>query len=75
MVDTPQIVKSNGLSNEAIRANMAGLAASELRIEVEQEIDSTNAALKRRAVSEDIHGLALFAEAQTAGRGRLGRPW
>ena len=75
MVDTPQIVKSNGLSNEAIRATMAGSPASELRIEVEQEIDSTNAALKRRAVSEDIHGLALFAEAQTAGRGRLGRPW
>ena len=75
MVDTPQIVKSNGLSNEAIRANMAGSPASELRIEVEPEIDSTNAALKRRAVSEDIHGLALFAEAQTAGRGRLGRPW
>ena len=76
MVGTPQIVKSNGLSDEAIRANMAGLAASEeLRIEVEQEIDSTNAALKRRAVSEEIHGLALFAEAQSAGRGRLGRPW
>jgi BirA family biotin operon repressor/biotin-[acetyl-CoA-carboxylase] ligase len=46
-----------------------------LRIEVEREIDSTNAALKRRALSEDIHGVALFAETQTAGRGRLGRVW
>lgn len=75
MFDTPQIVESNGLSDKAIRANTAVSAAHRLRIEVEGEIDSTNAALKRRALSEDIHGLALFAEAQTAGRGRLGRPW
>jgi BirA family biotin operon repressor/biotin-[acetyl-CoA-carboxylase] ligase len=75
MVDTSEMHKDDGLSGAAIRANLGGLELSNLRIEVEGEIDSTNAALKRRAVSEDLHGLALFAETQTAGRGRLGRPW
>ncbi|MDG1066198.1 MAG: biotin--[acetyl-CoA-carboxylase] ligase [Luminiphilus sp.] len=75
MVDTPQVLGNGWLSDVAIRAHVSGLEASRLRIEVEEEIDSTNAALKRRALSEDIHGLALFAETQTAGRGRLGRVW
>ena len=75
MADNPQIVVNDWLSIAAISANTAGLETLGLRIEVEREIDSTNAALKRRALSEDIHGLALFAETQTAGRGRLGRVW
>ena len=75
MADNPQIVVNDWLSSAAISANTAGLETLGLRIEVEREIDSTNAALKRRALSEDIHGLALFAETQTAGRGRLGRVW
>ena len=75
MADNPQIVVNDWLSSAAISANTAGLEALGLRIEVEREIDSTNAALKRRALSEDIHGVALFAETQTAGRGRLGRVW
>ena len=75
MADNPQIVMNDWLSSAAISANTAGLENLGLRIEVEREIDSTNAALKRRALSEDIHGVALFAETQTAGRGRLGRVW
>jgi BirA family biotin operon repressor/biotin-[acetyl-CoA-carboxylase] ligase len=75
MADNPQIVVKDWLSSAAISANTAGLETLGLRIEVEREIDSTNAALKRRALSEDIHGVALFAETQTAGRGRLGRVW
>jgi BirA family biotin operon repressor/biotin-[acetyl-CoA-carboxylase] ligase len=75
MADNPQIVVNDWLSSAAISANTAGLETLGLRIEVEREIDSTNAALKRRALSEDIHGVALFAETQTAGRGRLGRVW
>ena len=75
MADNPQIVVNDWLSSAAISANTAGLETFVLRIEVEREIDSTNAALKRRALSEDIHGVALFAETQTAGRGRLGRVW
>jgi BirA family biotin operon repressor/biotin-[acetyl-CoA-carboxylase] ligase len=45
------------------------------RIEVFQEIDSTNTEAKRRASnkSDFIKGSLLLAETQTAGRGRLGR--
>lgn len=45
------------------------------RIEVFQEIDSTNTEAKRRASdkSDFITGSLLLAETQTAGRGRLGR--
>ena len=75
MADNPQIVVNDWLSSAAISANTAGLETFGLRIEVERDIDSTNAALKRLALSEDIHGVALFAETQTAGRGRLGRVW
>ena len=75
MADNPQIVVNDWLSSTVMSANTAGLKTLGLRIEVEREIDSTNAALKRRALSEDIHGVALFAETQTAGRGRLGRVW
>lgn len=75
MADNPQIVVNDWLSSTVMSANTAGLKSLGLRIEVEREIDSTNAALKRRALSEDIHGVALFAETQTAGRGRLGRVW
>ncbi|MDG1828734.1 MAG: biotin--[acetyl-CoA-carboxylase] ligase [Luminiphilus sp.] len=75
MADNPQIVVNDWLSSTVMSANTAGLKSLGLRIEVEREIDSTNAALKRRALSEDIHGVALFAETQSAGRGRLGRVW
>ncbi|MDG2493730.1 MAG: biotin--[acetyl-CoA-carboxylase] ligase [Luminiphilus sp.] len=75
MADNLQIDVNDWLSSAAISVNTAGLETLGLRIEVEREIDSTNAALKRRALSEDIHGVALFAETQSAGRGRLGRVW
>ena len=65
MADNPQIVVNDWLSSTVMSANTAGLKSLGLRIEVEREIDSTNATLKRRALSEDIHGVALFAETQT----------
>jgi BirA family biotin operon repressor/biotin-[acetyl-CoA-carboxylase] ligase len=39
------------------------------------EIDSTNEEARRRAVSGDTGPCWLVTEAQTAGRGRLGRQW
>lgn len=45
-------------------------AISDIRIH--QDIDSTNAALRR---AEFATGIAVLAERQTAGRGRRGRPW
>lgn len=39
------------------------------------EIDSTNNELKRQAESDADHGMLAVSEVQTAGRGRMGRPW
>jgi BirA family biotin operon repressor/biotin-[acetyl-CoA-carboxylase] ligase len=54
-----------------------GLVANEQlrRLDVVWDIDSTNAELLRRSERESIHGHALLAELQTAGRGRRGRHW
>jgi BirA family biotin operon repressor/biotin-[acetyl-CoA-carboxylase] ligase len=46
-----------------------------LTIEVVPEIDSTNTELMRRARTGQTESVLLVAETQTAGRGRLGRPW
>lgn len=40
-----------------------------------QELDSTNAEAKRRAIQGAAHGTLVLAEAQSAGRGRRGRGW
>ncbi len=44
-------------------------------VEVLPEIDSTNTELMRRARAGHIEPVLLVGERQTAGRGRLGRPW
>lgn len=46
-----------------------------LRVEVVPSVDSTNSALLERARAGDTRPVLLVAEQQTAGRGRLGRPW
>jgi len=46
-----------------------------LTVEVLPEIDSTNTELMRRARAGQTDPVLLVAETQTAGRGRLGRPW
>ena len=61
------------LQPDAVAAALA--ANSPLRVEVLPTIDSTNSELARRAAKHDVHGLALAAEKQTAGRGRQGRRW
>jgi BirA family transcriptional regulator, biotin operon repressor / biotin---[acetyl-CoA-carboxylase] ligase len=44
-------------------------------VEILREIDSTNTELMRRARGGRLEPVLLVAEAQTAGRGRLGREW
>lgn len=46
-----------------------------LRLLAFENIDSTNEELRRRAAQAAPEGTAVVAEAQTAGRGRLGRRW
>jgi BirA family biotin operon repressor/biotin-[acetyl-CoA-carboxylase] ligase len=70
----------NFLDRGAIAARLAVLAAERstiqaVTIEVVDEIDSTSTELMRRTPRRDVHGMALAAEWQTAGRGRRGRPW
>ena len=44
-------------------------------VEVLPEVDSTNVELMRRVRAGQTEPVLLVAERQTAGRGRLGRPW
>ena len=45
-------------------------------LEIVEETGSTNADLLARATAgENIDGIVLIAEHQTAGRGRMGRGW
>ncbi len=46
-----------------------------IHLEIVDQIDSTSSELLRRAPRRDIHGAAIAAEWQTAGRGRRGRAW
>jgi len=45
------------------------------QMDLYQEVDSTNAALRRLAEAGAREGTAVLAEAQHAGRGRRGTPW
>ncbi len=45
------------------------------RLEVHEELGSTNTLALERADDTANHGLVLFAEKQTDGRGRMGRTW
>ncbi len=51
------------------------LPSPPIHLEIVDQIDSTSSELLRRAPRRDIHGAALAAEWQTAGRGRRGRTW
>lgn len=45
------------------------------RLLVMEEVSSTNDAVWEHAAEPEADGLCVFAERQTAGRGRRGRPW
>lgn len=53
-----------------VAAHLPGLA-----VEVVAQIDSTSSELMRRARDGRCEPVLLVAERQTAGRGRMGRPW
>jgi BirA family biotin operon repressor/biotin-[acetyl-CoA-carboxylase] ligase len=70
----------NFLDPAAVRARLATFdaergVATPVTVEVVDEIDSTSSELMRRMQRRDIHGVALAAEWQSAGRGRRGRTW
>ncbi len=59
---------------DRIAASVAPLLPG-FTVEAVAEIDSTNTELMRRARAGRAEPVLLVAERQTAGRGRLGRPW
>lgn len=70
----------NFLDARAVKARLAMLAeergaAVPVSVEVVDQVDSTSSELMRRAQRRDVHGVALAAEWQSAGRGRRGRTW
>ena len=63
------------LDAERIRRD-PGVNAAGINLEICDTVDSTNTRLMLRATQQGVRsGLALAAEAQTAGRGRRGRVW
>ncbi|NCC28599.1 MAG: biotin--[acetyl-CoA-carboxylase] ligase [Gammaproteobacteria bacterium] len=71
-----QNVPPDLLDAERILAGLAPCARRAIaRLEIHAEIDSTNRYLMREAVIGAPCGTLCLAECQSAGRGRLGRPW
>ena len=63
------------LDTAALNASLVRPGGLWREIRVTAETGSTNADLLREARAGAAEGLVLVAETQTAGRGRLGRPW
>jgi BirA family biotin operon repressor/biotin-[acetyl-CoA-carboxylase] ligase len=68
------------LDAKKVRAHLVDLLAAKgaslpATVEVVDQIESTSSELMRRAQRRDVHGVALAAEWQSAGRGRRGRAW
>lgn len=62
------------LTKEAIAAGLSTEWAGRKILSFD-EIDSTNNEGKRQAEAGAAHGMLIVSEVQTAGRGRMGRPW
>ena len=63
------------LNEESIRQALAGDMLVGREVRVLPEVGSTNDYLKKAARGGAPEGLAVLAERQTAGKGRLGRSW
>ena len=64
------------LDAERILASMSRQSRAAIeRLEIHQQIDSTNRHLMREVSAGAPSGTLCLTERQTAGRGRLGRPW
>ena len=63
------------LSAEPLRRALLTPGSLWSELEILASTPSTNAVLVARAATDDRSGLVLFAEHQTAGRGRLDRAW
>jgi len=74
LLETPDFLDAKAV-RAALSERTAERGGPRLTVEVVDQIDSTSSELLRRSQKRDIHGVALAAEWQTAGRGRRGRTW
>ncbi len=64
------------LNQQAISIHLTDIAKSHIHeIQIENSVTSTNDILLSTIKKNPKKNIALLAEEQTAGRGRLGRPW
>ena len=63
------------LQADIIASQLAPHSRSALAIQVHDAVGSTNDIVRDLHEAGSCHGAAIFAEAQTAGRGRRGRAW
>jgi len=68
------MIATDQLSVEAIRQRLSASVVAR-QLYVFGAVDSTNAVLRRLAREGAVEGTVVVADAQTAGRGRLGQPW
>jgi BirA family biotin operon repressor/biotin-[acetyl-CoA-carboxylase] ligase len=68
------VIATDPLSIEAIRRLLATTTVGR-HLYLFGEVESTNTVLRHLARSGAAEGAVVLAEAQTQGRGRLGRPW
>jgi BirA family biotin operon repressor/biotin-[acetyl-CoA-carboxylase] ligase len=68
------MITADVLSVEAIRQRLSASVVAR-QLYVLGVVESTNAVLRRLAREGAVEGTVVVADAQTAGRGRLGQPW
>jgi BirA family biotin operon repressor/biotin-[acetyl-CoA-carboxylase] ligase len=68
------MIATEALSVEAIRRRLTAESVGR-QIYLFGEVESTNAALRGLAREGAVEGTVVLADAQTSGRGRLGRAW
>jgi BirA family biotin operon repressor/biotin-[acetyl-CoA-carboxylase] ligase len=75
LLEAPNFLDPKAISRFVAEIDAERGTTTPAMIEVVDEIDSTSNELMRRVARRDVHGSALAAEWQTAGRGRRGRTW
>lgn len=64
---------AGALDPQGVAQHLSPACRAALRLQVQPQVTSTNLLLRRQAEQGAPEGTALLADAQTAGRGRLGR--
>jgi BirA family biotin operon repressor/biotin-[acetyl-CoA-carboxylase] ligase len=75
LLEPPNFLDAAAVTARLVTLDAERGIATPVTVEVVDDIDSTSSELLRRLPRRDIHGVALAAEWQTAGRGRRGRSW